>query len=105
MMVAPGITAPDLSTTLPEKLPVAWPWMAGETMSAKTHAPARSSSLRGFASSILQDFESAESSTGLGHFALTIVRFIVKPLFKNSDEVADASTAVLGIIRMYGFTD
>src|ERR1700733_12691696 len=75
MMIAPGTPAPDLSSTLPEKLPVAWPYMAGEVISAKTQTTTRSI--------ILWDFVSAEPSTDLGRLVLTIVRFIVKPLSTN----------------------
>jgi hypothetical protein len=36
--VAPETLDPDLSRTVPEKLPVAWPYMAGETASARAQA-------------------------------------------------------------------
>jgi hypothetical protein len=32
---------PDLSKTVPEKLPVAWPYDSGETASANAHAKIR----------------------------------------------------------------
>ena len=63
---------PDLSTTLPEKLPVAWPYIAGETASARAHAATR----RDIRCSVLL----ARPSEGFEHSALIIVRFIVKPL-------------------------
>src|SRR5271155_1140201 len=93
MTVAPGTPDPDLSRTLPEKLPVAWPCMAGEIISARTQTTTRSS--------ILWDFVSAEPSTDLGHFVPTIVHFIVKPLSTKSARVALASTALQWIIRLY----
>ncbi|MGH9697896.1 MAG: hypothetical protein ACRD52_00385, partial [Candidatus Acidiferrales bacterium] len=36
--VAPGITDPDLSVTVPEKLAVAWPYALGEMHSTAKHA-------------------------------------------------------------------
>jgi hypothetical protein len=38
--VAPVITDPDLSETVPEKLPVACPYSVGDTQSATAHANA-----------------------------------------------------------------
>jgi hypothetical protein len=75
MTVAPGTPDPDLSRTLPDKLPVAWPYMVGETISARRQATTRSS--------ILWDLLPVELSTDLGHVVPTIVRFIVKPLSTN----------------------
>jgi hypothetical protein len=42
---APVITDPDLSTTVPEKLAVAWPCMTGVMQSTTVHAIARKSIL------------------------------------------------------------
>ena len=58
MTAAPGTMEPDLSVTLPAKLPVAWACMAGEFASERTQTTRRNN--------ILQDF---------------VVRFIVRPLF------------------------
>jgi hypothetical protein len=67
---APGTAEPDLSTTLPEKLPVAWPCAAGETMREITQTIARSN--------VLWNLVSAGPLTDPQHF--NIVLFIVKPL-------------------------
>jgi hypothetical protein len=75
MTAAPAIPDPDLSRTLPEKLPVAWPCMAGWIISAKTQKTTRAR--------ILWDLVPAEASTDLGNLVRTMLRFIVNPFLTN----------------------
>ena len=75
MTVAPGIDDPDLSTTFPEKLPTAWPYRAGENISAKTQTTRRNRTLWGFLP--------VEPSTDLGHVIPTMVRIIGNPFDKR----------------------
>jgi hypothetical protein len=60
--------------------------MAGENINARMKKTARRS--------MLWSFESAGPSTGFRDCVRTIVRFIVKPLFENSAEVAVEPTAL-----------
>jgi hypothetical protein len=63
---------PDLSTTLPEKLPVAWPCTAGATMIARMQTTARRV--------VLKSFVPAKQFSDLCQLALTVVFFIVLSL-------------------------
>ena len=72
MTLAPATTDPDLSTTLPEKFPVACACKAGEVITTRTKANT--------ISAILWNFASAGPSADLGQLVRTIVRFIVRPL-------------------------
>jgi hypothetical protein len=75
--LAAGIAPPDLSATLPLKLPVAWPRRAGTNVIASTQTTARRS--------VLEDFALAKNFTNLKQFApkqftAIWVLFIVMPL-------------------------
>jgi hypothetical protein len=70
MTVAPAMPDPDLSETFPEKLPVAWPRMAGHIIRVTMQITMESSSL--------WDLVSA-SSTEIGHLVSTIVCCIQNP--------------------------
>jgi hypothetical protein len=74
---APGIADPDLSSTLPEKLPVAWPRAAGANVIARTQTTRERS--------VPIDPVLAKEFIELKQFATSKVLFIFKPL---SDEVA-----------------
>ena len=77
--VAPTTLDPDWSRTLPEKLPVAWPYIAGDAANASAQAAAIKNTLRHILfGEFLVDF---------GRPAPIIVRFIVKPLSITSDKV------------------
>jgi hypothetical protein len=60
---------PDLSTTLPEKLPFAWPYMTGEKPSTRAQATT--------IKNILFVIFLVEASLECGHSAPIIVCFIV----------------------------
>src|SRR5271155_1994669 len=60
---APEMGAPDLSTTVPEKLPVACPYSVGATASAATKAKTRNRILLHIANSPLEWNENARVTT------------------------------------------
>ena len=78
-MVAPTTPDPDLSAMVPEKLPVAWPYMAGEMASVRAQAARKSVTL--------WVIVSAKPSADFGHFSFILVRFMFKPLFRKSAKV------------------
>ena len=73
---APGIADPDLSSTLPEKLPVAWPRRSGASPMASTQTAVKRR--------VLNVFVLAEKFTVLKQLAPLKMLFIFEPL---SDEV------------------